>query len=772
MVRRQAIRHKRSGGDNDVSYATSKRPRHETATQGIQASSTGPKANEAYQIDSSHQVGNPFIEAEGHTAHVCPAEQGSHRHIGQNVPLQRASDIAGLNDGQFNEEVWEDVLDGCEAESSSTVIISDAKPIIRRRSSNTPYKCPEHPIHASSNNDENDTLNYSANGDATDLAYTISSECLPSIALQPHIGAGSTGGEVLEAACSDLFNFPVMELLQYALSGASLDVLNDKHFQAVKMAADFLFSAGLIEDAFVVYHWIYESLKNAPPTKPDLLFSAIIDLARSAATASQDYICRKILTQTLHDRTARKERESQETFLLHAFLTMLFRRQEDLAKADFHCHRALACFLLPKKQRTPSKNAWQSLAWTALSLLKSSLTEHRLSQFNREFNVEHRQRVLSRASDHLINASQHLWSGDIQTPGASCSVNGVGCPEIVIEEHATRMTVLKELLDWCAQALERAKLTRSLRQSWRKVRKSGTNIRDVSIATLYCILHQQWREENAAASLTSSYPPSWTSRAQSEFDLMPHDCLAAVPKMLAITWPYSDEEMPLLSNWRTCLFELQKHARREIEKLLRESDITVAHLFFQANSGQAIPSADRPDMGSVQAKALRVHILQICSTRFSKLVPSKSYEDRFELDAVNFQRGLDPCDHLPSLAPSRDNSPLSRSHLSLTRRTSMHSHPSNRSKGSRRSLRIPLRSRSDASMNSNSSGLASMKSLSKRISLAMESREQELPSEPPSAVIPDMIHENMDLENLMGTASKSLEALSLDPENWNLAVEV
>jgi hypothetical protein len=54
----------------------------------------------------------------------------------------------------------------------------------------------------------------------------------------------------------------------------------------------------------------------------------------------------------------------------------------------------------------------------------------------------------------------------------------------------------------------------------------------------------------------------------------------------------------------------------------------------------------------------------------------------------------------------------------------------------------------------------------------MESREQELPSEPPSAVIPDMIHENMDLENLMGTVSKSLEALLLDPENWNLAVEV
>jgi hypothetical protein len=75
-------------------------------------------------------------------------------------------------------------------------------------------------------------------------------------------------------------------------------------------------------------------------------------------------------------------------------------------------------------------------------------------------------------------------------------------------------------------------------------------------------------------------------------------------------------------------------------------------------------------------------------------------------------------------------------------------------------------------MNSNSSGLASMKSLSKRISLAMESWEQELPSEPPSAVIPDVIHENMDLESLMGTTSESLEALSLDPENWNLAVEV
>jgi hypothetical protein len=293
----------------------------------------------------------------------------------------------------------------------------------------------------------------------------------------------------------------------------------------------------------------------------------------------------------------------------------------------------------------------------------------------------------------------------------------------------------------------------------------------VSRATLYCILHQQWREENAAAPLTSSPSASWTSRVTSESGLTPDECLAAVPEMLALTWPYADEDMPMLSNWRTCLFELQKRAVREIAKLLKESDVTVAHLFFEANSFQCIPAAHCLDTDSGPRRALRAHILQICSTRFDKLIPCQSQEDHFELDAMDFQQGLDRCDRLPSLAPSRDNSLLSRSHLSLTRRTSMHSHPSNRSRGSHRSARIPLRNRSDASMNSNSSGLASMKSLSKRISHELENREQQPPSEPPSAVVPDMIDEDMDLENLMGTARRSFEALSLDPESGDLAME-
>jgi hypothetical protein len=256
-------------------------------------------------------------------------------------------------------------------------------------------------------------------------------------------------------------------------------------------------------------------------------------------------------------------------------------------------------------------------------------------------------------------------------------------------------------------------VTRSLCQSWRKVRKQGTKLRGVSIATLYCILHQQWREENVAASLAGNPPPSWAYRMQSEFDLMPHECLAAVPEMLAVTWPSSDEEMPLMSNSRTCLFELQKRALHEIAKLLKESDITVAHFFFQANCVQAIPSAHRWDRSSVQAKALRTHILHIYNTRFGKLIPSKSYQDCFGWEAVDLQRGLDPCNRLPSLTPSRESSLLSRSHRSVSRRTSVHSHPSNRSKGSHQSLRPPLRSRSDASMNSNSSGPASVKRLSK-----------------------------------------------------------
>jgi hypothetical protein len=766
LVRRQTVRRKRPGSDNEAFDASSKRPRHEPTTKGIWASSTVPDTNDICESGPSHQLRHPIDEAEGYTAHVCPSERSSDQLIGHNVEFWQASDMAGPNIGHSNEDVWEDVLDGGKVGSSGAMVITDAEPPMRRRSSNTSFECRDNPNHESPNIGEHELLNCFAIGSSEDLAVG----CLPSMAVQSPVRAGSGSGQALRTTSPDLVNSPLMEFLQYAHSGAPLGTLDDEHFQAVNMAADFLFSAGLTEDAFVVYHWIYESLNSAPHATPELLFSAVIDLARSSATASQDRMCRVILLQTLHNRAARKERGSQETFLLHAFLTMIFRRQEDFPRADFHCHRALTCFLSPEKQSIRSKNAWHSLVWAALDLLEASLTEQRLSQFHRELDVESRQRVLGRASDHLINASRPLWSGDILNPGASRPVKTVSRLETVIEEAAEPTSVLKKLLYWCAQALERAKVIRSLRQSWRKTRKSGTKLRDVSRTTLYCILHQQWREENAAATLANSPSASWTSRVKSEFDLMPSECLAAVPEMLALTWPYADEDMPLLSNWRTCLFELQKRAVREIAKLLKEPDVTVAHLFFQASSFQCIPSARRADTDSGPRRALRTHILQICSTRFGTLIPSESQEDRFELDAMDFQRGLDPRDRLPSLAPSRDNSLLSHSHLSLTRRTSMHSHPSSRSKGSHRSVRLPLRSRSDASMNSNSSGLASMESLSKRISHTLESREQQ-PSEPPSAAVRDMIDEDMDLENLMGTARRSFEALSWDPESGDLVTE-
>ena len=151
---------------------------------------------------------------------------------------------------------------------------------------------------------------------------------------------------------------------------------------------------------------------------------------------------------------------------------------------------------------------------------------------------------------------------------------------------------------------------------------------------------------------------------------------------------------------------------------------------------------------------------------------SEDEGERFGLEVMDFQQGLDPSDRLPSLAPSRDDSLLSRSHLSLTRRTSMHSHPSNRSRGSRGSIRFPPRNRSDASTNSNSSGLASMKSMSKRISLALATWEQEAPGDPPSAVVRDMVSEVSETENLMNATSRSLESLSLDPEIGDIETEL
>lgn len=459
--------------------------------------------------------------------------------------------MAPLDDVQPTEDIWEDVSDEEEVTLDATISIVYPEPAVPWNSSSVLSEPQEHPSNLSLTVTEREHSKNTKDGSAKDLAFAGCVADLPPTAAPPSVGADSGSCEALETLSTDLPDSSLMKLLQQARSGRLLNTLDHERFQTVKMAADFLFSAGMTEDSLVVHQWIYDSLKNQQSSKTDLLFSAAIDLARSTSTASQDSICRKILIQMLHDRGARKGRESQETFLLHAFLTMIFQRQEDLARADFHCHRALECFLYSRKQSAHSSNAWQSLAWVACCCLRGSLTEERLIRFQRELTVESRQRVLSRPSDHLINASAYLWLGNVRMSGASPSARTFGRLEIVSEEDMQTNSVLKDLLRWCAKALSNAKMTSCLRQSWRKARKSGIKLREVAIATLYCILHQQWRDEGIATHMPSVHSTSWTSRMKSEFDIMPNECLAAVPEMLAIAWPYMDEDMPLLSNSRT-----------------------------------------------------------------------------------------------------------------------------------------------------------------------------------------------------------------------------
>lgn len=805
LTRRQSVRRKRSEGDNEASNTSSKRPRHTSNFRGVWASSPGPNNKDG----NANCSDNGIYEEEGHIAHAPPSASGPGEDAEQNVPFQQASDMALLDDVELMEDIWEDVPDEGEVDSNATISIVCPEPTVSWNSSSVLSEPQEHPPNLSPTVAEREHSKSTESGSVEGFVFASYIAGLSPTAAQPS-GADSGSCEALETLSAGMPDSSLMKLLQQARSGQLLNTLDHERFQEVKMAADFLFSVGMTEDSFVVYQWIYDSLKNQPSSKTDLLFSAAIDLARSTSTASQDSICKRILLQMLHDRGARKGRESQETFLLHAFLTMIFQRQEDLARADFHCHRALEYFSYPRKQSAHSSNAWQSLGWVACCCLRGNLTEERLERFQRELNVESRQRVLSRPSDHLINASAYLWSGNVRISGASSSAGTFSQLEVVSEDSQAN-SALKDLLRWCAKALSNAKMTSCLGQSWRKARKSGIKLRELAIATLYCILHQQWRDEGIAAHMPRAHSASWTSRMKSEFDITPNECLAAIPEMLAIAWPYMDEGMPLLSNSRTCLSELQKRAGREIGKLLSESDTMVAHLFFEAYSFQCIPNVSRAETTSPLKKELHTHILRISSS-VGKAASSTYPGQQFELDAMNIQQGIDPGDRLPSFPPSRNNSFLSRSHRSLTRRTSMHSHLSNRSKGSRGSIRVPLRCRSDASMNSansdltrrtsmhsrpsnrskislesiktlgrnysdasissGNSELATMKSMSKRIGHALANGEPEAENEPPSAVVPGMIDEVMDLEHFMGAARRSFESLSLDPEIGDVAVEL
>jgi hypothetical protein len=102
----------------------------------------------------------------------------------------------------------------------------------------------------------------------------------------------------------------------------------------------------------------------------------------------------------------------------------------------------------------------------------------------------------------------------------------------------------------------------------------------------------------------------------------------------------------------------------------------------------------------------------------------------------------------------------------------VHSRPSNWSRKSLESTKPPRRNCSDASISSRNSELATMKSMSIRIGYALANGEPEAENEPPSAVVPNMIDEVMNLEHFMGAARRSFESLSLDPEIGDVAAEL
>ena len=331
---------------------------------------------------------------DGHTALVSPSTQGLNNQTKVDVPFRQASAVTRLNDSELTEDSWEDLLDEGEISLNAAVAALDSEAQFQTSDSFLLCNPKERPRKSSLNVREHGPSDISENGSGGNLAHAIQMGGLSPLATRPPGRTSSGSCEDFEIQGAELAESSLMELLQEARSGQLLDTLDHVRSRVVKKAADFLFSAGLTEDAFVVYHWIYDSLVSARGAAPELLLSVAISLARSPATATQDGICRQILLKILHDRRARKDRESHGMFLLHAFLTMIFRRQEDLSRADYHCHRALKCFSYPRRQSARSNDAWQSLVWIACCHLEGSLTEERLKTFHRKLDVESCQRGL------------------------------------------------------------------------------------------------------------------------------------------------------------------------------------------------------------------------------------------------------------------------------------------------------------------------------------------------------------------------------------------
>lgn len=420
-------------------------------------------------------------------------------------------------------------------------------------------------------------------------------QCFEHLSIEDEMVFAVRSGEILKLSS-------LAKLLRFAEAGEFPTVSNYEHIQGMRSAADFFFGAQSFEDAFVLYLLIYKSLKTLSDVSRADVFSALINLARSSANATQDQIAKDLLLKAIRKSHRGQGQDKQEMLLLHGLLTVIYQRQADFIKADHHCHHAIQGFR--SQGRIMTLGDYRAPCLTVYSRLGTSLTTKLLTLFNRELEVEVRQRALSRASDQLIRIASLAPTTGIQTAFIDSLYSITEEEETAPHaENTQKNFILRLLLRWCAKVLRRTNADRRGLRTWRTPKGAGIGIRSFDIAALYCHLWQQWQHEGGKADACGSYAESWAKDIKNILAIDPHECLATVPTMIVLAWPFEKPSIVPM-NWRSHTVGLHRRALVAIDDILHKSDLAVAHLFFEAYDDHSIScSAKMKSVPSAHSRA-------------------------------------------------------------------------------------------------------------------------------------------------------------------------
>jgi hypothetical protein len=483
-----------------------------------------------------------------------------------------------------------------------------------------------------------------------------------------------------------------VELLRYAQVGVSADNFTHQHVCEMKKAADFFLGAQSFEDAFVIYLMVYKCLKSFHDTSASTLLSVIVDIARSSANRGQDEIARHLLSESLQCDEMVADEDAPGKFLLHSSMTLICRKQGDLAIANYHCQQALQCFDLRAHSLHTLSETWRRFAVLAYKHLDMMLEGGHQLLVAEEFST----RVLCRDANVELS-----------------------------KQAGISRSALRLMLEWCMMALKVVPAY----GSWKNLDSKGQGVLSIEITALYCHFWWQWRYQETCPNTSKWSPSELASALLEHLGIVPLECLATISVMIHRAWsPLLDLRQIPDKTRMTWECHLRRCAVDGLGRLLKLSDSDIARSFLSAYSAQHFAGRDETASNSPYNELRRDYIRAYSSRSIELELPNLEIDENSLLAEEPYVScALSPRPYLgPTLNPS---------------------------------------------LNSSSTGLASMKSLQERIrndlTYAVDSAKNRM-SVPSFS---SLLGSDLDFDHVMGIAQRSFESLSVASDNVQHVVE-